>query len=205
MKDLEVAIGDFKKNKLEDTDGDLVKAERLLKVINTKMELGEAVDKRLLAELERLLEVVKSEKMTSGEIGEELLNRASTLMAQLRKLERAQKDILDLKQSTISEIRGYQNPPHPVHQIMTATLLLIGHKEKELKNWQMVQATLGKTGKDAIKRRILACKPEYVAREAALRSAELLKGFDLVEIKDVSLGAGTFFVWASNMVESCIS
>ena len=49
------------------------------------------MDKRLLAELERLLEVVKSEKMTSGEIGEELLNRASTLMAQLRKLERAQK------------------------------------------------------------------------------------------------------------------
>ena len=49
------------------------------------------MDKRLLAELERLLEVVKSEKMTSREIGEELLNRASTLMAQLRKLERAQK------------------------------------------------------------------------------------------------------------------
>ena len=49
------------------------------------------MDKRLLAELERLLEVVKTEKMTNGEIGEELINRASTLMAQLRKLERAQK------------------------------------------------------------------------------------------------------------------
>ena len=54
-----------------------------------------------------------------------------------------------------------------------------------------------------IKRRISACKPEYVTHEAAQRSAELLKGFNLVEIKDVSLGAGTFFVWASNMVESC--
>ena len=52
------------------------------------------MDKRLLAELEHLLEVVKSEKMTSGEIGEELLNRASTLMAQLRKLERAQKVLI---------------------------------------------------------------------------------------------------------------
>ena len=148
-------------------------------------------------------------------------------------------DILDLKGSTISEIRSYQSPPPPVHQIMIATLMLIGHREKELRNWQTVQATLGKTGKEgksssrgmwlplklnqhyindscyfvsffflpfslAIKRRILACKPEYVPREAASRSGELLKGFDLVEIKDVSLGAGTFFVWASNMVESCL-
>jgi len=204
-KDLETAIGDFKKNKLEDTDGDLMKAERLIKTINTKMELGQAVDKRLLAELERLMEVVKTEKISSGEIGEELLTRASTLLTQLRKLERAQKEILDLKQSTIAEIRGYQNPPPPVHQIMMATLLLIGHREKELKNWQTVQATLGKTGKDGIKRRILACKPEFVSREAATRSQELLRGFDLVEIKDVSLGAGTFFVWANNMIESCLT
>ena len=31
---------------------------------------------------------------------------------------------------------------------MTATLLLIGHKEKELQNWKTVQALLGKTGKE---------------------------------------------------------
>ena len=39
-KRLEIAVDNFKKNKLDDTDGDLMKAERLIKVINTKMGLG---------------------------------------------------------------------------------------------------------------------------------------------------------------------
>ena len=44
-----------------------------------------------MAELERLLAIVKTEEMSENEVGEELLARASSLLAQLRKLERAQK------------------------------------------------------------------------------------------------------------------
>ena len=58
------------------------------------------MDKRLLAELERLMEVVKTEKISSGEIGEELLTRASTLLTQLRKLERAQKVSIERRDIT---------------------------------------------------------------------------------------------------------
>merc|ERR1719431_2374574 len=49
---------------------------------------GQAIDQRLMAELERLLAIVKTEEMSENEVGEELLARASSLLAQLRKLER---------------------------------------------------------------------------------------------------------------------
>lgn len=42
-------------------------------------------------------------------------------------------EILELKQSTVAEIRSYQNPPPVVHTVMTATFLILGHKEKETK------------------------------------------------------------------------
>ena len=52
---------------------------------------------------------------------------------QLRRLERIRAEILELKQSTVAEIRSYQKPPLVVHQVMTGTFVLLGHKAKEMK------------------------------------------------------------------------
>ena len=54
-------------------------------------------------------------------------------MTRLRKIQRIRAEILELKQSTVAEIRSYQNPPPVVHTVMTATFLVLGHKEKETK------------------------------------------------------------------------
>lgn len=55
------------------------------------------------------------------------------ILLQLRRLERIRAEILELKQSTVAEIRSYQKPPPIVHTVMTATFLLLGHKESETK------------------------------------------------------------------------
>ena len=55
------------------------------------------------------------------------------MLLQLRRLERIRAEILELKQSTVAEIRSYQKPPPIVHTVMTATFLLLGHPEKETK------------------------------------------------------------------------
>lgn len=61
------------------------------------------------------------------------LIEANKILLQLRRLERIRAEILELKQSTVAEIRSYQKPPPVVHVVMTGTFLLLGHKEKETK------------------------------------------------------------------------
>ena len=61
------------------------------------------------------------------------LVEANQILARLRKIQRIRSEILELKQSTVAEIRSYQAPPPAVHTVMTATFLILGHKESETK------------------------------------------------------------------------
>ena len=58
---------------------------------------------------------------------------ANDLLLRLRRLERIRAEILELKQSTVAEIRSYSNPPAIVHSVMIATFLILGHAESETK------------------------------------------------------------------------
>ena len=49
----------------------------------------------------------------------------------LKKLQKLLHAVLNLDQSTIAEIRGYNNPPKGVHQVMRATLLVLGYWEED--------------------------------------------------------------------------
>ena len=60
-----------------------------------------------------------------------------------------------------------------------------------------MQALIGKTGKEGLKRRVLECDPNKIKVEAAARTKVLLQEFDLEEIRDVSAGAAVFFAWVS--------
>nr|XP_011437088.2 apical junction molecule isoform X1 [Crassostrea gigas] len=196
---LDYNITEFKKEKLEDTDMDLVKAEKILKELLVRDDLKRAMTKRELEELEKAINAIKKhglEVPLAKELGE-----ASKLLTRLKRLERIRHEILELKQATVAEIRSYQNPPAVVHKVMTATFLLLGHQEKETKIWKSVQALVGKTGKESLKRRCIECKPEKIPVAPAKRAKALLEEFDLEEVRDVSAGAATFYVWASAMIE----
>ena len=56
---------------------------------------------------------------------------------------------------------------------------------------------IGKTGKESLKRRISEFKVEKLNIEVAMRSKQVLSRFTLDEARDVSSGAGTFYVWVS--------
>ena len=92
-------------------------------------ELARAMDNRNLKELEKAVAFAKRggfELVLSNELVD-----AHKLIIQLRRLERIRAEILELKQSTVAEIRSYQKPPEIVHHVMTATFLLLDHKERE--------------------------------------------------------------------------
>ncbi|XP_019638018.1 PREDICTED: trichohyalin-like [Branchiostoma belcheri] len=198
-KKLESAIQEFKKAKLKDTDGDLAAAERLIKMHQAKGALVDAMKKRKLADLEKAVTAVKKGGF-EVDMPEEMI-QANKLMVRLKRLERLRQEVQNLKQSTVAEIRSYSKPPAAVHQVMIATYLLLGNPEKETKNWKLVQALVGKTGKDGLKRRVLECDPMKVPPAAAARAKEILDQFDLDSVRDVSGGAATFYVWAVGVIE----
>lgn len=63
-----------------------------------------------------------------------LENEIITLKAMLertKKIARLLKDVMELKQNVISEIKSYKKPPPVVHRVMIASLLLLGYNEDQ--------------------------------------------------------------------------
>lgn len=173
-------------------------AEKTRFEVNLGNNLKEACKGRNLERVEKAIKDVKKaglEQYYSVELSE-----GERLASRLRRLERIRQEILELKQSTISEIRSYQNPPPAVHQVMIATYLLLGYKEKPLKIWKNVQALLGKTGKEGLKRQVTSLDPVKVSDSVAdYTEDQYLKEHQLDTIRDVSAGAATFYVWVRNI------
>ncbi|XP_052774271.1 trichohyalin-like isoform X2 [Mya arenaria] len=198
---LEYSVNEFKTEKVEDVDMDLEKAERLLREITSRDNLRRAVSRREIEELEKAIATIKRNGL-EVQLARELIE-ANVILTRLRKIQRIRSEILELKQSTVAEIRSYQKPPPVVHTVMTATFLILGHKEKETKDWKTVQALVGKTGKDGLKRRCLECDASKIPMETARRARQLLEKQELDEVRDVSAGAATFYVFTFAMVEEC--
>ena len=60
-----------------------------------------------------------------------------------------------------------------------------------------MQALVGKTGKDGLKRRCLEFEPHKLNPKVAARAKDLFGGFSLDDVRDVSAGAATFYLWVS--------
>ena len=81
---------------------------------------------------------------------------------------------------------------------MIATYLLLNYPEKDLLNWKNMQALLGKTGKEGLKRQVTSLDPLHVdMSKADFAFEKYLKETDLETIRDTSAGAATFYVWVS--------
>ncbi|XP_033644900.1 reticulocyte-binding protein 2 homolog a-like [Asterias rubens] len=196
---LNKSVSEFKKAKLADTEGDLHKAERILTQMKAKENLIKAMELRNLEELEKAINFVKKNSM-EAHMPQEMI-RANKLLLNLKRLKRLKDEILNLKQSTVAEIRSYNKPPRAVHMVMIGTYLLLGNKENTLKDWKGMQALVGKTGKEGLKRHVLQCDPSKIPLSTARRANELLKEFDLEQVRGVSAGAAVFFAWSFATIE----
>eukprot|EP00118_Oscarella_pearsei_P011354 m.75805 g.75805 ORF g.75805 m.75805 type:complete len:548 (+) comp35957_c0_seq1:63-1706(+) len=203
IEELEPAVKEAEDNK-GNLEGDLdlrklEKAKELLRKLQAAKNLDDAVGRRKIEALKRAIDDVRSaglERMLAREMAE-----ADQLLAKLKKLEQFRKAVLNLDQRTIAELKSYGKPPRAVHNVMMAVFVLLGHSEKDTKKWQTVQALIGKTGKESLKRRVGNCDPEVIPRELALKVENILKQDDLTTVSEASKGAAVFFVWAEGMVE----
>lgn len=94
-------------------------------------ELKEAIARRNVDVLETAIDNAKSSEFSSNL--QNHITEAEQLLAELRKLKRFAHEVLQMKQSTISEIHTYKHPRPLAYDVMKATYLLLGEREDHLK------------------------------------------------------------------------
>ena len=107
---------------------DIDDAESTLRNVQAGEALKGAISRRHLGDIEKTMAAIHKngwEKNWAPELkaGEKLANR-------LRRLEKLRAEIMELKQSVISEIRSYHNPPPAVHKVCTCSFpqIIKGYK-----------------------------------------------------------------------------
>ncbi|KAL5013539.1 hypothetical protein ScPMuIL_007809 [Solemya velum] len=107
---------------------------------------------------------------------------------------------MEMDNKTIAEIR-YLNPPTDVHKVMMATYLVLGHDEEETRVWKNVQSLMWRTGNASIKRRVHNTSIDEVPYSVAKRAEEVLGDITTANVRLVSAGAATFYVWVNGIIE----
>ncbi len=49
------------------------------------------------------------------------------------------KDVLEMSQRVVAELKSYSKPPELVHQVMSATFILLGETESKTRSWATTQ------------------------------------------------------------------
>ncbi|XP_035665094.1 uncharacterized protein LOC118408404 isoform X2 [Branchiostoma floridae] len=196
------AIKEFQDAKLEDFSEDLPAAQKQLLVLELKAALDKAISNRQVSKIGSVLTEIKKkglQDVMSSEVA-----RANKMLILIKQMDKLRQEVMNIKQSTIAEIRSYKNASEPVHKVMTATFLLLGEHEKDIKDWSALKILVGKSGKDALKQRVEHCNVAKIPAAVATKVQEMLVPFRLEEVRDHSAGAATFFLWANGMADEVL-
>ena len=96
----------------------------------TISDLKDATNRRNLDLLNKAIK--RAEESDYASKMQVVLQAARTERDQLLQLKKFMHDILEMKQSTISEMTSYLKPPPAVHDTLTATLLLLGVSKEHI-------------------------------------------------------------------------
>ncbi|XP_062597779.1 lim and transglutaminase domain protein ltd-1-like, partial [Saccostrea cucullata] len=198
LEALQKALDDFDKMDLEDK-GDRQNAEDRLAYLTLRKELKDAIARRNGEKLEEAIENAKSSEYASDL--ENLIEEADDLLSQLQKLKIFSHEILQMKQTTISEIQTYKHPKSLAYDVMKATYILLGEDEWRLEEWEQIQALMRRTGKEGLLRRVRQFNSTHVTKNMIHQSSQILRLYDEETIRDFSAGLATFYKWASNVIE----
>ncbi|KAK3581411.1 hypothetical protein CHS0354_016272 [Potamilus streckersoni] len=172
--------------------------EKVKEINRLREELINATEKKTLELLERAVDAVATRGFES--YFPEELKIARELIARLKKIQKLMHEVMKLDQTTIAEIRSYGNPVREIHVVMQATLLLLGHFEEETKIWKNIQAIIGRTGKESLKRKIQELDMNKLGFDIALGAKKLMRGLELDKVVQQSAGAATFHAWMTGII-----
>ncbi|KAJ8299859.1 hypothetical protein KUTeg_022606 [Tegillarca granosa] len=198
VDELQNCINAFEKNKLED-NGDLADAKDRLEYLTRRKEIRDAILRRHAGVLEEAIKHAEASEY-AGNL-HHYIQQAKELLNHLRELDKYRHDILEMDQNTISEIHSYHHPPLGVHEVMTATYLILGYREEELREWADVQGLVGRIGKNSLLREVKQADTENLSDETCKKVEKLQEHFTIEQIRVVSAGVATFYEWNNNMCQ----
>ncbi|XP_069137429.1 hillarin-like isoform X2 [Argopecten irradians] len=195
--------------KMKNMSKPLTKEEkRAQELASMKKALTAAIESRNIDQLERAIEDSK----TYPELQEQV-HEAEAKYSALQRMRKYSSQVMDMAQSTISEIHRYKEPTKAIHDVMKATFLLLGEDEKSTgsrilksnKEWMHIQNLLRKTGTGSVIGRVKKFDALAVPLKTARRVLTILEQYDRYEVTDNSAGAGTFFIWALNIANDVVA
>ncbi|KAJ8304236.1 hypothetical protein KUTeg_017819 [Tegillarca granosa] len=191
-EDIDDAIDKFCKLQLAD-NGDLTKAYEQREYLRIKIELEEAMKRSHADTLEKATKQAKNSKFYDKL--SELVDRADQQLDYLRNLNKFVYDILEMKQSTVSELHRYKVAQPIIHDVMKATYIILEEKSVDLDDWDEILWLAGKTGKDSLLNRIKQFNIYQVKYATVDAVQKILKPYNEEMVRSVSAVAGTFYVW----------
>ncbi|KAH3793407.1 hillarin-like [Dreissena polymorpha] len=176
-----------------DDKGELQAAQDALGYKKDQQYLMYAINRRNLATLE--IAIKQGHKSRFNDKLARLIEDAEELRNHIINLIKIAHDILEMKQSTISELRSYKSPPNIIFDIMRSTFLMLGETSKQLEVWENLQVLMGKMGKKNMLRRVKTFDTINVKPGVQQKVDEMLNKYSEIEARMASAGAGTFYCW----------
>ncbi|KAL3866265.1 hypothetical protein ACJMK2_043579 [Sinanodonta woodiana] len=189
IEGLEKAIEKFQRLELDEKKGELAKASDALEFKKVQHELSDAINRRHLETLDKAIQHGHESRFKPKL--ENLITEAEDVRDHLRQLNRFAHDILEMKQTTIAELRSYKSPPEVVKDVMTGTFLMLGERQDQIEVWEDHQYMMGKLGKESLIRRV-----------QQFDTVNLIKDHDETSARLASAGCGTFYVWLKNVLST---
>ncbi|KAK3599341.1 hypothetical protein CHS0354_009834 [Potamilus streckersoni] len=200
IEGLEKAIEKFQSLELDDKEGELVKANDALDFRKVQHELSDAINRRHLETLDKAIQHGHESRFKPKL--ENLIKEAEDVRDHLRQLNRFAHDILEMKQTTIAELRSYKKPPEVVKDVMTGTFLMLGERRDYIEVWEDIQSLMGKLGKESLIRRAKQFDTVNVQLGIFSEVEQLIKDHDETSARLASAGCGTFYVWLKNILST---
>lgn len=196
INELEKELDKFEHLQLDDK-GDLSAGREALELKKVKKELEDAIKRRHLETLEKAITHGKESRFREKVAKQ--ITEAEDVRDHLKHLNKIAHDVLEMKQTTIAELRSYNYPSEVIVDVMRSTFLMLGEKKEYLEDWEDLQILMGKLGKDSMLRRVLQFDTINVQPETKYHVDRTLQEHTETEVRLASAGAGTFYVWLRNV------
>ncbi|KAK7491714.1 hypothetical protein BaRGS_00016970, partial [Batillaria attramentaria] len=198
IEELEKAIDRFERHHLEDC-GDYTKAQERLQYLKLRKDLRDSIRRSHVGVLEKTIAEARNSQW-AGQLQNQI-EAAERKLAHLKELNEYKHDILNMEQTTISEIHSYKKPPPCVHDVMAATYMLLGHPEPKLTDWTDIETLMCRVGRDSLIHQVRDFDSNTVDEQTAQRVQDILRPHELHSVRQASNGAAAFHVWATQICE----
>nr|XP_039247433.1 uncharacterized protein LOC120325398 [Styela clava] len=177
---------------------DQAMVDRMLQIFQHRDDIEESMERRDIAAINESIARI-TEKGFEPDLASEM-KQARKILKDLAAMEQARSNVMGLKQSSVAEIKSYSSPPPGLHEVMMSVYLLLGYHPTQLQSWTAIQALMGKTGREGLRRRIGDMEVSRIDIMHARMAKSLLANFDLNSIRELSEALAVFYTFAQSVI-----